>query len=115
MCRFVARRRRSGPSCLDQAVRDGGAPEIPVPPDFGISTARGCAVRGGRVETGRSATSFGASGDRPERTGGGMSTVSQPIVVAVDGHDFLMRARTEQAAVYDFEWLTGPRGYGFTV
>ena len=35
--------------------------------------------------------------------------------MTVDGQDFLMRARTEEAGVYDFEWLTGPHGYGFTV
>jgi hypothetical protein len=44
-----------------------------------------------------------------------MSSASEPIAVAVDGQDFLMRARADEAGVYDFEWLTGPRRYGFTV
>jgi hypothetical protein len=34
--------------------------------------------------------------------------------MTVDGQDFLVRARAEEPGVYDFEWLTGPRGYGFT-
>jgi hypothetical protein len=40
--------------------------------------------------------------------------MSKPIVMTVDGQDFLMRARTGEPGVYDFDWLTGPPGYGFT-
>jgi hypothetical protein len=37
------------------------------------------------------------------------------VRVTVDGHDFLVRARTGEPGVYDFDWLTGPRDYGFSV
>lgn len=44
-----------------------------------------------------------------------MTDASEPIAITVDGQGFLMRVRTEEPGVHDFEWLTGPRGYGFTV
>ncbi|GIG89295.1 hypothetical protein [Plantactinospora endophytica] len=44
-----------------------------------------------------------------------MSSAPEPLSMTVDGQDFLVRARAGQSGVYDFEWLTGPSGYGFTV
>jgi hypothetical protein len=44
-----------------------------------------------------------------------MPTTPEPMAMRVDGQDFLVRARTGAAGVYEFEWLTGPPGYGFTV
>ena len=32
----------------------------------------------------------------------------------MDGHDFRVRARAGEPGVYDIEWLSGPREYGFT-
>ncbi|WP_206443276.1 hypothetical protein [Candidatus Protofrankia californiensis] len=33
---------------------------------------------------------------------------------AVDGQHFAVRPRPDEPGVYDFDWLSGPRDYGFT-
>jgi len=35
--------------------------------------------------------------------------------LVVDGHDCLMRDRPAEAGAYDFEWLTSPHRYGFSM
>jgi hypothetical protein len=42
-----------------------------------------------------------------------MAEVDQ-VTMTIDGHDFLVRARVDEPGVYDFDWLTGAPGYGFT-
>ncbi|MEO3747441.1 nucleoside hydrolase [Plantactinospora sp. B5E13] len=39
----------------------------------------------------------------------------EPVLLTVDGHDFRVRVRADEPGTYDFEWLTGPHEYGFTL
>ena len=36
------------------------------------------------------------------------------LSLTVDGHVFAVRVRPDEPGVIDFEWLTGPPGYGFS-
>jgi hypothetical protein len=36
------------------------------------------------------------------------------LSLTVDGHVFAVRVRPEEPGVTNFEWLTGPPGYGFS-
>ncbi|MFE0588642.1 hypothetical protein [Micromonospora echinospora] len=38
-----------------------------------------------------------------------------PVMLTVDGHDFRVRARAGEPGTYDFDWLTGPHEYGFSL
>jgi hypothetical protein len=38
-----------------------------------------------------------------------------PVVMTVDGQDFRVRRRAGEPGTYDFDWLSGPHDYGFTV
>ncbi|WP_273651772.1 hypothetical protein [Cellulomonas fimi] len=35
--------------------------------------------------------------------------------LSVDGHEWLVRDRSGAPGAYDFDWLTGPDGYGFSM
>jgi hypothetical protein len=37
----------------------------------------------------------------------------EPIMLTVDGQQFRVRVRAGHAGSYDFDWLSGPHGYGF--
>ncbi|MEV0325316.1 hypothetical protein CA850_26960 [Micromonospora echinospora] len=39
----------------------------------------------------------------------------EPVLLTVDGQDFRVRTRAEEPGVYDFDWLSGPHEYGFTL
>jgi hypothetical protein len=36
-----------------------------------------------------------------------------PVVRTVDGQRFRVAARADDPGTYDFDWLSGPHGYGF--
>jgi hypothetical protein len=38
-----------------------------------------------------------------------------PILMTVDGQQFRIRTRAGEPGTHDFDWLNGPREYGFTV
>ncbi|MEV0392197.1 hypothetical protein [Polymorphospora rubra] len=38
-----------------------------------------------------------------------------PVMMTVDGEHFRVRARAGEPGAYDFDWLSGPDGYGFGV
>ncbi|WP_149204502.1 hypothetical protein [Actinotalea subterranea] len=44
-----------------------------------------------------------------------MTRVGGPWRIVVDGHDWVVREQPERAGAYDFEWLTGPDQYGFSM
>lgn len=35
--------------------------------------------------------------------------------LTVEGHDWVVTDRADEPGAYDFSWLTGPAGYGFTM
>ena len=35
--------------------------------------------------------------------------------LTVEGHDWVVHDRPDQPGAYDFQWLTGPDGYGFSM
>lgn len=39
----------------------------------------------------------------------------EPVLLTVDGHTFRVGQRADQPGTYDFDWLTGPHDYGFTL
>jgi hypothetical protein len=43
-----------------------------------------------------------------------VSTTPDPITVTVDGQEFVVLERAGEPGVYDFHWLGGPSGYGFS-
>ncbi len=39
----------------------------------------------------------------------------EPVLLTVDGQEFRVRVRAEHAGTYDFDWLSGPHDYGFSI
>ncbi len=38
-----------------------------------------------------------------------------PVTMTVDGQEFRIRTRADEPGTYDFDWLSGPHDYGFTL